>query len=163
MLKHVFVTAAALVVMATPAAGQTPADADRGRPCVAGDVAGLWESRVVTVAESGSAEHYALAPYDYIRFEAPGGMMYFGSPTRRTDLRDIRSTLDRLDKDDGVTYTWRIVAEGVVLILRDNEPFQGFACAMVANGGPSAGGKPAMVWTNLPQMPALRRVQVRLD
>lgn len=133
-----------------------------GRACTPQDVAGLWESLVLTTTEAGTAEHYAKFPRDYMRFGPDGRFMYFGSQQRLADAAAISAKLDDYDRRDGVTYRSEVGPGGVLVIYRDNQPFQGFTCTMVANGGPAAQGRPAMLWTQLQGMPPLRRVQVKM-
>ncbi|WP_374468914.1 hypothetical protein [Phenylobacterium sp.] len=155
--------AAALALAAAAPAGAQPVIAPEplaeGRPCGFADIVGLWDSQVVTAKETGAEQHYAALPHDYLRFRADGGMMYYGTNQRETDVPGIHARLDELDRTDGVTYRAEITSNGVLLIRRDGAPFQGFTCTMSGERN----GKPVMIWTQLKGFPELRRVQTRLD
>lgn len=164
MLKALSIAAAAagLAVGAAPAQAQSGFEAEplaEGRPCGFADVVGLWQGQMVTAGETGVEAHYALAPHDYLRFRADGGMMYFGSNRAQTDVAAIHARLDEIDQLDGVTYRAEVPSPGVLLLMRDGAPFQGFTCTVA----PPRDGKAVLIWSQLKGLPPLKRIQTRLD
>jgi len=129
-----------------------------GRPCASADVVGLWESRVVTGNEPPSALSVVIA-HDYRRYPPDGTMMFDGAAKPEADVRKHHKTLDQYDAMDRVTYRAEMVSPGLLILLRDGTPFQGFTCSVV--NGPAS--KPGTILSQLKGMPALKRVQRRLD
>lgn len=160
--RSIALTVAVTLAFAAAAHAQQippPLPLAEGKPCAYADVVGLWSSRVVTAKETGVEAHYRLAPHDYLRFRADGGMMYFGSSRAETDVPEIHKRLDDHDRRDGVTYSAEMVSPGLLLLRRDGAPFQGFTCTLVA----PRKGRPTLIWSQLKGQPELRRVQTRLD
>ena len=153
------VLAFALAEVATAQQIPPPLPLAEGKPCAYADVVGLWSSRVVTAKETGVEAHYRLAPHDYLRFRADGGMMYFGSSRAETDVGEIHKRLDEYDRRDGVSYSAEMVSPGLLLLRRDGAPFQGFTCTVVA----PREGRPTLIWSQLKGQPALRRLQTLLE
>ena len=130
-----------------------------GRACVAPDLVGVWRSQLTRADEPGVMEFSAIAPNDYFRFKPDGDFMYFASNRPQTSIAAIETALDDLDRRDGVTYRIQMLDGGALIINRNGVPFQGFTCSV----GTPKDGKPVMIWTQLVGMPAVRRVQIRLD
>lgn len=162
MFRSLMIAATAACLTAGAAQAQTAFEAEplaEGRPCVFADVVGLWKGQMVAAGETGVEDHYALAPHDYLRFRADGSMMYFGTNTARTDVAAINARLDELDRLDGVAYRAEVPSPGVLLLMRDGAPFQGFTCTVAE----PRNGKAVLIWSQLKGLPRLLRVQTRLD
>ena len=156
LLTTVLLALAAL--FASPQAIPAPGPLE-GRACVGQDLVGVWRSQLTRADEPGVMEFSAIAPNDYFRFKSDGDFMYFASNRAETSITAIEAGLDDLDRRDGVTYRTQVLAGGALIINRNGVPFQGFTCSV----GAPKDGKALMVWTQLTGMPAVRRVQVRLD
>ena len=158
-----FLLAASMAVLSGVSAGaQTRLETEplaEGRPCAYADVVGLWESQIIVAGETGVEAHYARFPRDYMRFSPDGGMMYYGSNKLETNVQTIRRKLDEYDALDKVTYSAEILSPGLLILRRDGVLFQGFTCTRI----PDRAGKRAMLLTQLKGLPALRRLQLRLD
>ena len=150
--------AAILGFAGPPQSGFAPGPLE-GRACVPADLVGLWRSQLMQADEPGVMEFSGIAPNDYFRFKADGDFIYFASNRAQTSVAAIQASLDDADRLDGVTYRTEIRDGGVLIIRRDGIPFQGFTCSV----GAPKDGKVPMIWTQLVGMPAVRRVQVRLD
>lgn len=162
MFRSLIIAATAASLTAGPVLAQSTYEVEplaEGRPCVFADVVGLWQGQVVAAGETGVEAHYALAPHDYLRFRADGAMMYFGTNRARTDVAGINARLDELDRLDGVTYRAEMPSRGVLLLMRDGAPFQGFTCTVAE----PRDGKSVLIWSQLKNHPRLLRVQTRLD
>ena len=162
MFKTLFVAAGLMALIGAPTAAQAQLQTEplaEGRPCAYADVVGLWESQVIVAKEAGAEELSARLPRDYMRFKADGGMMYYGTDRAETDVPTIQKKLDDFDATDGATYQAEMLSPGLLLLRRDGPPFQGFTCTATTD----AAGRPTFVLTHLKGMPALRRVQRRLD
>lgn len=159
MLKLIGLSAA-MVFMATSAHAQIAAKPlSEGRPCDYEDVVGVWKSRVVNAAEEGVENFAASYPRDYMRFKADGEMMYFASNREISDLPAVHSQMDEIDRLDNTSYRATMISPGVLILWQGENPFQGFTCTVIE----PRDGKAATVFSELEGMPALRRIQIRLD
>lgn len=156
LLMTAFLAIAAFI--APPQAIPAPGPLE-GRACLARDLVGLWRSQLTRADEPGVMEFSAIAPNDYFRFKPDGDLMYFAANRVQASNAVIEARLDELDRLDGVTYRTEVLDGGALIIHRNGSPFQGFTCSV----GTPKDGKAVMIWTQLAGMPAVRRVQVRLD
>lgn len=127
-------------------------------PCTAQRLAGIWSLSSIRSADPGVQAFYARAPHEVMRFGAGGDFIYVAA-TRAYTAADARRSLDQADAADGVSYSFRIDGERLML-LRDGQPFEGFVCRIADQRGDGAVAGD-MVLSNLPGRPALRRVQRR--
>ena len=158
-MDFLLVAAFALATFFPPLQSVPAPGPSEGRACVARDLVGVWRSQLARADEPGVMEFSAIAPNDYFRFKADGDFMYFASNRAQTSIAAIEVALDDLDRRDGVTYRTEVLDGGALIIHRNGSPFQGFTCSV----GTPKDGKAVMIWTQLVGMPAVRRVQVRLD
>ena len=149
----------AVAAFLTPQQSVVAAGPLEGRACVPADLTGVWRSQLMQADEPGVMAFSAMAPNDYFRFGSDGDFIYFASNRVVTTLEAVEAGLDDADRPDGVTYRTRIMDGGMLVIERDGVPFQGFTCSV----GVPTDGKATIIWTQLVGMPAVRRVQVRLD
>lgn len=159
MLKLMGLTTA-MVLVATAASAQVAAKPlPEGRLCAYEDVVGVWDSKVVSAEEAGVERFAAAFPRDYMRFKADGGMMYIASNSEISSVSEVHSRLDAADSVDGATYNAAMVAEGVLILFQNGNPFQGFTCTVVE----PRDGRAVTIFSELEGMPALYRVQFKLD
>lgn len=159
MLKLAGLTTALVLVAGAAQAQVVAKPLSEGRLCAYEDVVGLWESTVQRADETGVEALAATFPRDYMRFKPDGEMMYIASNQEITDVPEVHARLDRMDSLDNVTYNAAIVAEGVLVLFQNGNPFQAFTCSVVA----PRGGKATTVFSELEGFPALYRVQTKLD
>lgn len=159
MLKLVGLSAAMLFVATTANAQVAAKPLSEGQLCQYNDVVGLWESTVQSAEEKGVEAVAAAFPRDYMRFKPDGEMMYIASNQEIADVAEVHARLDRADSLDNATYNAAMVADGVLVLFQNGNPFQAFTCSVVA----SRGGKPTTVFSELEGFPALYRVQIKLD
>lgn len=153
-MRSVIATLAASAVVA--AAGVASAE-----PCDAANVVGTWSLVSVQADEPGVQAFYERAPYEWMRFKADGSVHYVASTRDRANRAEIEATLDRTDAQDGVDYVIQWLDTGVMLMLRDGQPFQLGQCQIAeADDGPVRAGD--LIYTNVEGMPSLRRIQRRL-
>lgn len=159
MLKLIGLSAA-MVLAATAANAQVSAKPlSEGRLCAYEDVIGLWDSKVVSAEEAGVERFAAAFPRDYMRFKPDGGMMYIASNSEIASASEVHARLDEADSVDGATYNAAMIAEGVLILFQNGNPFQDFTCTVVE----PRGGKAVTIFSELEGMPSLRRVQFKLD
>ena len=159
MLKLVGVSAA-MVFVATVANAQVAAKPlAEGRLCAYADVVGVWDSKVVSAEEAGVERFAAAFPRDYMRFKPDGEMMYIASNNEIASVPEVHARLDAADSADGATYNAAMVAEGVLILFQNGNPFQGFTCTVVE----PRDGRAVTIFSELEGMPALHRVQFKLD
>ncbi len=159
MLKLIGLSAA-MVFMATSANAQIAAKPlPEGRPCLYEDVVGVWKSRVVNAAEQGVENVAASFPRDYMRFKPDGEMMYFASNREITDLAAVHAQMDEIDRLDNTSYRATMISPGVLILWQGENPFQGFTCTAVD----PREGKTTTIFSELEGMPALHRIQTKLD
>lgn len=128
-------------------------------PCTAAGLTGIWSLAAIRSADPGVEAMYAQAPNEVMRFGARGDFIYVAGAQPFT-AASARRDLDRADAVDGVSLTFR-VESGRVMLLRDGQAFEGFACQVADRSeGPARPGD--VILTNLPGRPALIRVQRRL-
>ncbi len=145
-----------MLALALAAASVTPASHAAPAPrkvCTQAGLTGVWSLKSVVAAEKGVQDFYRQHPVEYMRFTAAGKYDYVARDTPLAGLAPVSASLNRADAADGVTYAARIQGNGMLIIYRDGQPFQGFMCAMEG---------PVMVWTELSGNPPVRRVQVRV-
>lgn len=130
-----------------------------GAPCTAAGLTGIWSLVSIRSADPGVQAFYDQAPNEVMRFGARGDFVYVAGGAPYT-AASARQSLDRADAVDGVSYTFRIEGDRVML-LRDGTAFEGFVCRIAdrAEGAARAGD---VILGNLPGRPALMRVQRRL-
>jgi hypothetical protein len=129
-------------------------------PCTAQRLTGIWSLVSIRSADPGVQAFYANAPNEVMRFGARGDFIYVAGTQPFTAPGAARD-LDRADSVDGVSYSFRIDGERLML-FRDGQPFEGFVCQIA--GQDADGAAPGdVILTNLPGRAALRRVQRRLD
>nr|ABN71543.1 hypothetical protein [uncultured bacterium] len=142
----------------TSAAGA--AQAQDSRNCQRQELIGTWSLAKIESAQPGVQQFYNQSPNEVMRFSPNGAFIYVA---RRTpySASEAKSSLDNADAVDGVTYTFRLQGDQLIL-LREGTPFEGFRCAIaVKDGGQMKRGD--MVLTNLPNRPDLRRIQRKLN
>ena len=129
-------------------------------PCTAPRLTGTWSLVSIRSADPGVEAFYANAPNEVMRFGARGDFIYVAGNRPHT-AASARQNLDRADAVDGVSYSFRIDGERL-LLFRDGQPFEGFVCRIADRSadGAFAGD---MILTNLPGRPILRRIQRRLN
>ena len=148
MLKRIGLSAA-MVLVATAANAQVVAKPlAEGRLCAYADVVGVWDSKVVSAEEAGVERFAAAFPRDYMRFKPDGEMMYIASNSEIASVPEVHSRLDAADS-----------ADGVLILFQNGNPFQGFTCTVVE----PRDGRAVTILSELEGMPALRRVQFKLD
>jgi hypothetical protein len=159
MIRSVL-AAGLLLAIASPAAAQMPETEPltEGLPCASADIVGLWESRVVTPNATTNALSKIIL-LDYMRFSPDGAMMYYGAGKPEADVRTIQKNLDEYDAVDGATYAAQMLSPGLLILYRDERPFQGFTCTIVK----AAPGQPTMILSQLKGMTPVKRLQRRLD
>ena len=151
MTRPFCILALALAAFATAAPGQA-APAPR-KVCTQAGLTGVWSLKSVVAAEPGVQDFYRQHPVEYMRFTTAGKYDYVARDTPLAGLATVSASLNRADAADGVTYAARIQGNGMLIIYRDGQPFQGFMCAMEG---------PVMVWSELSGNPHLNRRQVRV-
>lgn len=129
-------------------------------PCTAAGLTGIWSLVSIRSADPGVEAMYAQAPNEVMRFGAGGDFIYVAGRQPFT-AAGARRDLDRADAVDGISLTFRIQS-GNVMLLRDGQPFEGFACR-VADRPEGAARAGDVILSNLPGRPALLRVQRRLS
>ena len=125
-------------------------------PCTAQRLTGIWTLASIQSADPGVQAFYTNAPNEVMRFGARGDFIYVAG-ARPFTAASARRDLDRADAVDGVSYTFRIDGERL-LLFRDGQPFEGFVCR-ISDRGADGAAPGAMILTNLPGRPALRRIQ----
>ncbi|MEG1452700.1 hypothetical protein [Brevundimonas sp.] len=159
MLKLVGLTTA-MVLVATAASAQVAAKPlPEGRLCTYEDVVGVWDSKVVSAEEAGVERFAAAFPRDYMRFKPGGEMMYIASNSEIASVSEVHSRLDAADSVDGAEYNAAMVSAGVLILFQNGNPFQGFTCTVVE----PRDGRAVTIFSELEGMPALHRVQFKLD
>jgi hypothetical protein len=129
-------------------------------PCTAPRLTGTWSLVSIRSADPGVEAFYANAPNEVMRFGARGDFIYVAG-RRPFTAATAGPDLDRADAVDGVSYSFRIDGERL-LLSRDGQPFEGFVCRIAGRG--ADGAVPGdVILTNLPGRPALRRIQRRLN
>lgn len=128
-------------------------------PCTAAGLTGIWSLVSIRSADPGVEAMYAQAPNEVMRFGARGDFIYVAGRQPFT-AAGARRDLDQADAVDGVSLTFR-VEDGRVMLLRDGQAFEGFACRVAdrAEGAARAGD---VILANLPGRPGLMRIQRRL-
>lgn len=144
------------ILLAAAMLAPTPA---LGAPCTPAALAGIWSLVTVRSANPQIEEFYRRAPNEVIRFGARGDVIYVASNQPYTPDR-ARRALDQADAADGVTYTFQLDGERLML-LRDGQPFEGFLCR-IADRPEDAVQAGDMILTNLPDRAGLQRIQRRL-
>lgn len=129
-------------------------------PCTAQRLTGTWSLVSIRSADPGVEAFYARAPHEVMRFGARGDFIYVASAQRYT-AASARRSLEQADAADGVSYSFRIEGDRL-LLLRDGQPFEGFACR-VADRPESGAVAGDVILSNLPGRPDLRRVQRRFN
>jgi hypothetical protein len=129
------------------------------RPCTAAGLTGIWSLASIRAADPGVQQFYAQSPNEVMRFGARGDFIYVAGAQGFT-AASARRDLDQADAVDGVSYSFRVDGDRVML-LRDGQAFEGFVCRVAdrAEGAARAGD---VILSNLPGRPALTRVQRRL-
>lgn len=129
-------------------------------PCTAPRLTGTWSLVSIRSADPGVQAFYANAPHEVMRFGARGDFIYVASRTAY-DAARARRSLDEADARDGVSYSFRIDGDRLML-ARDGQLFEGFVCRVADRA--EAGARPGdVILPNLQGRPALRRVQRRLS
>jgi hypothetical protein len=155
-MRSVIAVLAAAAVVTGAGAGAASAE-----PCNAANVVGTWSLVSVQAAEPGVQAFYERAPYEWMRFKADGSVHYVASTRDRASRAEIEAMLDRTDAQDGTDYIIQWLDTGVMLMLRDGQPFQLGQCQIAAtDDGPVRAGD--LIYTNVEGMPSLRRIQRRL-
>jgi len=150
-----------VIAMLSAAAVVAGAGVASAEPCDAANVVGTWSLVSIQASEPGVQAFYESAPYEWMRFKPHGSVHYVASNRDRADRAEIEATLDRTDAQDGIDYVIQWLDTGVMLMLRDGQPFQLGQCQIAdADDGPIRAGD--LIYTNVEGMPALRRVQRRL-
>lgn len=128
-------------------------------PCTASGLTGIWSLVSIRSADPGVEAMYAQAPNEVMRFGARGDFIYVAGRQPFAAATAGRE-LDRADAVDGASLSFRVEGDRVML-LRDGQAFEGFACRVAdrAEGAARAGD---LVLSNLPGRPALQRIQRRL-
>jgi hypothetical protein len=129
-------------------------------PCTAQRLTGTWSLASIRSADTAVEAFYANAPNEVMRFGAQGDFIYVAS-TRPFTAARARHDLDQADAIDGVSYSFRIEGERL-LLFRDGQAFEGFVCS-IADQGADGASPGDTILTNLPGRPALRRIQRRLN
>jgi len=125
-------------------------------PCTAQRLTGIWSLVSIRSAEPGVQSFYDNAPNEVMRFGARGDFIYVASTQTFTAAR-ARRDLDQADAVDGVSYSFRIDGDRL-LLSRDGQPFEGFVCSIADRA--ADGAVPGdMILTNLTGRTALRRIQ----
>ena len=129
-------------------------------PCTTASLTGIWSLVSVRSADPGVEAMYAQAPNEVMRFGARGDFIYVAGRQPFT-AAGARRDLDRADAVDGITLSYQVQG-GNVMLLRDGQAFEGFACRVAdrAEGAARAGD---VILSNLPGRPALLRIQRRLS
>jgi hypothetical protein len=124
-------------------------------PCAPDTIAGTWSLVSIRAAEPGVEAFYARAPHEWI------SLIYMASNRPKGSYAEIQTALDQADAMDGVTYSVRWPRPGVLLMLRDGQPFQAFECNILEtpDGDARAGD---MLVTQVEGAPMLRRVERRV-
>jgi hypothetical protein len=128
-------------------------------PCTAQRLTGIWSLVSIRSAEPGVEAFYANAPNEVMRFGARGDFIYVAG-TRPFTTASAGRDLDRADAVDGVSYSFRIDGERLML-FRDGQPFEGFVCR-ISDRAADGAAQGDVILTNLPGRSALRRIQRRL-
>ena len=128
-------------------------------PCTAPRLTGTWSLASIRSAEPGVEAFYRNAPTEVMRFGARGDFIYVAGNRPFTAAGAARD-LDRADAVDGVSYSFRLDGERLML-FRDGQPFEGFVCRIADQAGDGA-ARGDIILTNLPGRPTLRRIQRRL-
>ena len=129
-------------------------------PCTAQRLTGIWSLNSIRSADPGVEAFYANAPHEVMRFGARGDFIYVAAAQPYT-AASARRSLDQADAVDGVSYSFRIDGERL-LLLRDGQPFEGFVCR-IADRAETSAVAGDVILSNLPGRPTLRRVQRRFN
>jgi len=159
MLKLAGLTTAMVLVAGAAHAQVAAKPLSEGRLCAYEDVVGVWDSKVVSAEEAGVERFAAAFPRDYMRFKPDGEMMYIATNSEIASVPEVHSRLDAADSVDGATYNAAMIAEGVLILFQNGNPFQGFTCTVVE----PRDGRAVTIFSELEGMPVLRRVQFKLD
>jgi hypothetical protein len=147
-----------MLTMSVGAAAAAPAPATRS--CHQQDLLGTWSLAKIESEQAGVRDFYRLSPNEVMRFSQTGAFIYVA---RRApfSVSDAKRSLDNADAMDGVSYTFQLKGEQLIL-LRDGTPFEGFRCAIALRvHGPAKRGD--LLLTNLVDRPSLRRIQRKLS
>lgn len=134
-------------------------------PCAPDTIAGTWSLVSIRAAEPGVEAFYARAPHEWTRYTVgPAGqisLIYMASNRPKGSYAEIQTALDQADAMDGVTYSVRWPRPGILLMLRDGQPFQAFECNILET--PDGDARPGdMLVTEVEGAPMLRRVERRV-
>ena len=127
MSRAVFAAAAALCLAAGGSGVAQPA---YHASCSWEDIQGVWALQ--RVEAGGAGEFYETKATEYLRFGEGGAFAVArGLPEMHTEA-EVNAALDRADKADRATYTWRINdgAGPDLIILRDGKPAGSFRCVI---------------------------------
>lgn len=132
------------------------------RPCDLASVVGLWSLIHIEAAEPGVMDFYRRAPNEYMRIQPDGAYAYFATPMAVGDVAEINTRMDQVDAADGVNDVADLRQAGLLVVVRNGQPFQAFNCVIAGRDqGEARAGD--MVWTQMQGMPGLYRVQRRLQ
>ncbi len=148
-----------LLALLMPVGAQAAAPGDATRNCQRQDLIGTWSLAKIESAQAGVHEFYRQTPNEVMRFSPNGAFIYVA---RRDPYlaSDAKRSLDNADAVDGVSYSFQLQGEQLIL-SRDGAPFEGFRCAIAVKA--SAQVKTGdLLLTNLPNRPGLRRIQRKL-
>lgn len=159
MFKLVGLTTAMVLAAGAANAQVAAKPLSEGRLCAYEDVVGVWDSKLVSAEEAGVERIAAAFPRDYMRFKPDGEMMYIGTQNEIASISEVHSRLDAADSRDSVEYRAAMIAEGVLILFQNGNPFQGFTCTVVE----PRDGRAVTIFSELEGMPALHRVQFKLD
>lgn len=129
-------------------------------PCTAPRLTGTWSLVSIRSGDPGVQAFYARAPHEVMRFGARGDFIYVAG-ARPYTVASAGQALDRADAVDGVSYSFRIDGERLML-FRDGQAFEGFVCR-IADQAADGAARGDVILTNLPGRAALRRVERRLN
>ena len=146
------------LVLVVAADAAPPAQATRN--CQRQDLIGTWSLANIESGEAGVQEFYRTSPNEVMRFSPNGAFIYVARRNPYT-ASEAKRSLDNADAVDGVSYSFQVQGEQLVL-LRDGSPFEGFRCAIaVRDSGQMKRGD--LLLRNLANRPSLLRIQRKLS
>ena len=143
-----------LLILAS--AGALTATSAAAAPCSDDNVPGLWRLQSIKAAEPGVEAFYKANPHEYVSITPALSFSYVAGPRPLAPEAAERATAQAADLTGAQAAIFP--EPGTLVVVRlPRQPVQAFACEIAgAPGRDVAVGD--MVWTQLPNMPQLRRV-----
>ena len=148
-----------LFALAMSVGAEAAAPAQATRNCQRQDLIGTWSLAKIESEQAGVQEFYRLAPNEVMRFSPNGAFIYVA---RRApySASDAKRSLDQADAVDGVSYSFQLQGEQL-LLLRGGTPFEGFRCAIAVSESAQV-KRGDLLLSNLANRPGLKRIQRKL-